>query len=139
MGDRLGIPGAVSFFIYLDKQQKALLLLHGDVTVNWNFFLILELYSVNVRANLFCPTYEAILSEYSKRTALKLFKFPGTKFTQALMEVTIDIYKGLFSTLGFRLRPYHPQHARSRLISEAKQGRAWSVLGWETAWEYQVL
>ena len=25
------------------------------------------------------------------------------------------------------------------LISEAKQGRAWLVLGWETAWEYRVL
>ena len=31
-----------------------------------------------------------------------------------------------------RLRPYHPERARSRLISEAKQGRAWLVLGWET-------
>ena len=31
------------------------------------------------------------------------------------------------------------EHARSRPISEAKQGRAWLVLGWETAWEYQVL
>ncbi len=31
------------------------------------------------------------------------------------------------------------KHARSRPISEAKQGRAWLVLGWETAWEYQVL
>ena len=38
-----------------------------------------------------------------------------------------------------RLRPYHPERARSRLISEAKQGRAWLVLGWETAWEYRVL
>ncbi|KAG7329014.1 hypothetical protein KOW79_007188, partial [Hemibagrus wyckioides] len=37
-----------------------------------------------------------------------------------------------------RLRPYHPENARSRPISEAKQGRAWLVLGWETAWEYQV-
>ncbi|KAI9540404.1 hypothetical protein NQZ68_040719 [Dissostichus eleginoides] len=37
------------------------------------------------------------------------------------------------------LRPYHPDHARSRPISEAKQGRAGSVLGWETAWEYPVL
>ena len=26
---------------------------------------------------------------------------------------------------------YHPEHARSCLISEAKQGRAWLVLGWE--------
>ncbi|CAM4441308.1 unnamed protein product [Leuciscus chuanchicus] len=39
----------------------------------------------------------------------------------------------------FRLRPYHFENARSRLISETKQGRAWLVLGWETAWEYQVL
>nr|KAF6401598.1 hypothetical protein HJG63_009649 [Rousettus aegyptiacus] len=30
------------------------------------------------------------------------------------------------------LRPRHPEHARSRLISEAKQGWAWLVLGWET-------
>ena len=37
------------------------------------------------------------------------------------------------------LRPYHHGDARSRLISEAKHGRAWLVLGWETAWEYQVL
>ena len=29
------------------------------------------------------------------------------------------------------LWPYHPERARSRLISEAKQGRAWLVLGWE--------
>ena len=36
------------------------------------------------------------------------------------------------------LWPYHPEGARSRLVSEAKQGRAWSVLGWETAWEYRV-
>ena len=28
--------------------------------------------------------------------------------------------------------PYHPERARSHLISEAKQGRAWLVLGWET-------
>src|SRR4029434_8310352 len=37
------------------------------------------------------------------------------------------------------LRPYHTENARSRPISEAKQCRAWLVLGWETAWEYQVL
>src|SRR4029434_221384 len=37
------------------------------------------------------------------------------------------------------LRQYHTEHARSRPISEAKQCRAWLVLGWETAWEYQVL
>ena len=30
-----------------------------------------------------------------------------------------------------RLQPYHPEHAQSRLILEAKQGRACLVLGWE--------
>lgn len=30
-----------------------------------------------------------------------------------------------------RLRPYHPAHTRSHRISEAKQGRARLVLGWE--------
>ena len=29
------------------------------------------------------------------------------------------------------LRPYHPERAQSCLISEAKQGRAWLVLGWQ--------
>ena len=31
------------------------------------------------------------------------------------------------------LWPYHPERAPSRLILEAKQGRAWLVLGWEKA------
>ena len=37
------------------------------------------------------------------------------------------------------LWPYHPECTQSRLISEAKQGHSWLVLGWETAWEYWVL
>ena len=37
------------------------------------------------------------------------------------------------------LRPNHPEHARPRPISEAKQGWTWLVLEWETTWEYQVL
>ena len=39
--------------------------------------------------------------------------------------------KHLLSNERLGLRPYHPERARSRLISEAKQGRAWLVLGWE--------
>lgn len=30
-----------------------------------------------------------------------------------------------------KLQPYNPDHAPSHLISEAKQGQAWLVLGWE--------
>ena len=29
------------------------------------------------------------------------------------------------------LCPYHPERTQSHLILEAKQGRAWLVLGWE--------
>ena len=54
-------------------------------------------------------------------------------------EQSQEMYKRPSSLMFHRLRPYHPEHARSRPISEAKQGRAWLVLGWETAWEYQVL
>ena len=37
------------------------------------------------------------------------------------------------------LQPYHVECAGSRPITEVKQRRAWLVLGWETAWEHQVL
>ena len=56
-----------------------------------------------------------------------------------LATVMRDMYKWCIGGFSNGLRPYHPEHARSRPISEAKQGRAWLVLGWETAWEYQVL
>jgi hypothetical protein len=36
-------------------------------------------------------------------------------------------------------RPYHAECTGSRQITEVKQRRAWIVLGWETAWEHQVL
>ena len=38
----------------------------------------------------------------------------------------------------FRLRPYHVEYTGSRPITEVNLRRAWLVLGWETAWEYQV-
>ena len=52
----------------------------------------------------------------------------------------LDMHGLIFETsICYWQGPYHPERARSRLISEAKQGRAWLVLGWETAWEYRVL
>ena len=38
-----------------------------------------------------------------------------------------------------RQRPYHVENTSSRPITEVKQRWAWLVLGWETAWEHQVL
>jgi len=40
--------------------------------------------------------------------------------------------------MKYRLRPHQSGDARSRQILVAKQGRAWLVLGWETAWEYNT-
>ena len=37
------------------------------------------------------------------------------------------------------LHPYLIESTSSRLITEVKQSWAWLVLGWVTAWEYQVL
>ena len=56
------------------------------------------------------------------------------KTSPAIFRVDVRIRNAVYS-----LWPYHPEHARSHLISEVKQGRAWLVLGWETAWEYRVL
>ena len=49
------------------------------------------------------------------------------------------MFKRVKASLVYLLQPHHPEGARSHLISEAKQGQAWLVPGWETAWEYQVL
>ena len=38
-----------------------------------------------------------------------------------------------------RQRQYHVECTGSRQITEVKQRWAWIVLGWETAWEHQVL
>jgi hypothetical protein len=35
-------------------------------------------------------------------------------------------------------RLYHVENTGSRPITEVKQHRAWSVLGWVTAWEHHV-
>ncbi len=47
---------------------------------------------------------------------------------------TLAVYREIYRDIPDLVRS-----SRSRPILEAKQGRAWLVLGWETAWEYQVL
>ena len=49
------------------------------------------------------------------------------------------IYKRIDKGSYFRLRPYHAESTGSRPITEVKQSRACSVLGWVTAREQQVL
>ena len=40
---------------------------------------------------------------------------------------------------SLRQRSYHVENTASRPISEVKQRWVWSVLGWVTAWEHQML
>ena len=54
------------------------------------------------------------------------------------IEVTFEEFSAI-ARLGNHLRPYHVENTSSRPITEVKQRRAWLVLGWVTAWEYQVL
>ena len=54
------------------------------------------------------------------------------------MKCVAKVYQRL-STTNCCLRPYHVEHTGSRPITEVKQRRARSVLGWVTAWEYRVL
>ena len=55
--------------------------------------------------------------------------------------IFFEIYQLEYTTfyLGSCQRPYHAEHTGSRPITEVKQHRASSVLGWETAWEHGVL
>ena len=48
---------------------------------------------------------------------------------------SVDFQNLLCQKTWDSLRPYHPERAGSCLISEAKQGRAWLVLGWEKIWD----
>ncbi len=63
--------------------------------------------------------YSAIISLY---TGNKLFTKPH-RFNSS---IHLSNY--------YQKQPYHPV-AQDRFPTEAKQGRAWSVPGWETSWE----
>ena len=52
--------------------------------------------------------------------------------------IRIDILRP-FQTLLFSQRPYHAEYTSSRPITEVKQRRDQSVLGWVTAWEHWLL
>lgn len=66
---------------------------------------------------------------------------PGSPHQQA-GQSEMEMHHKAFRVPGgsrLYLQPYNPEQARCHLISEAKQVRAWLVLGYKTAWEYRVL
>ena len=52
--------------------------------------------------------------------------------------LSLMVFQNLGGIGAHRLRPYHDEHTRSRLITEVKHRRAGIVLGWGTAWELPV-
>ena len=63
-------------------------------------------------------------------------------YSTAVAEIWIFLrsvgYIPLFQS-SRRERSYHVENTASRPISEVKQRWVWSVLGWVTAWEHQML
>ena len=75
---------------------------------------------------------------------IRISILPLSKQTTYVSMGIISHYVVAFVYLHFCLTrvlnsPYHAENTGSRPITEVKQRRAWSVLGWVTAWEYQVL
>ncbi|KAI4830721.1 hypothetical protein KUCAC02_002337 [Chaenocephalus aceratus] len=79
-----------------------------------------------------------IIEEVKKEKAKEMKAKAGRK-AETLGEVEVDVP---VDEEGLKTAPKNPEMDKERAtrpISEAKQGRAGSVLGWETAWEYPVL
>src|SRR4029434_1365797 len=131
MGDRLGIPGAVSFSVSASQRAPAgRSSQHNSASETGN--------------TLLCFFFSFFLSA----CLLVCLSVCLSVCLCVCLCVCLPVCLHVPSHVSFMrptlsgsncLRPYHTEHARSRPISEAKQCRAWLVLGWETAWEYQVL
>ena len=113
MGDRLGTPSAV------------VILLFALLISDWDAF------EHCLHSYLMC----IILMTYSFFILMaSLFEW-----TYLLTQVKLSKCSSLHFTPHSRQRPYHVENTSSRPITEVKQRWAWLVLGWETAWEHQVL
>ena len=64
---------------------------------------------------------------------------PGRKENKTNWKLHFDAFKTTFWGARQCLWPYLVENTSSRPITEVKQPWAWLVLGWVTAWEYQVL
>ena len=83
------------------------------------------------RCNVVINHVSLIFSWHIRRLLSRLQLSTWCTYTQMLYE--------RFGRWWHRLRPYHVENTGSRPITEVKQRRARSVLGWVTAWEYRVL
>ena len=70
----------------------------------------------------------------SDRECIKIFNYMLLFFSPHVLYLMRQVF---FSSTS--LRPYYVESTGSRPITEVKQRRARSVLGWVTAWEHRVL
>lgn len=108
------------------------------------FFFFLFLLSIESLTTLVSPANSSWQQQKQQRFLMRKF----WKFSTADLSITVTgpkwaspftkFYSFLQSCGHFVLMAI-PEHARSRLLLEAKQGWALLVLGWETSWEYQAL
>ena len=159
MGDRLGIPGAVSCLLpFYNSRGSAsslyhkcncilpcintlcspTLLTYGHTTVNtpdlvWSRKLSKvvpgQYLDGKLPGNTRCC--KLFILHFQQQGLCSLF------IPQVSLHFTI--YKYPVFTFSSGLWPFHTEQTGSRLILEAKQSRAGSVLGWGTTWEYLVL
>ena len=145
MGDRLGIPGAVDFLLFIFL---------GLISLSFLIRLILGTRS-NVKISCGALYFVAAWNQRGagKRWAFFSFAVPEKRYIHVDAQVTRHmsrddhkpvlplgcdrVYKRC-SVAVKCLRPYHVENTGSRPITEVKQRRARSVLGWVTAWEYRV-
>ena len=104
----------------------------GIITVllSWFYFSIKEnffLSAFNSWALLHLAMVKLILYNVKNFFPIAGLEFSGKFGIWKLMLINILNYHQLF-----HLWPYHLECTQSCLISEAKRGRAWLVLGWET-------
>ena len=168
MGDRLGIPGVVGFLLFFPFITNFLcffifLLFHQF------FFLCAHLYKELFQClqvpipYLIEYTSSRSITEVKQSRAWSVLRWVTAWEYQVLQAfyffflLSQIFYAFLFfcSSINFFfyvhtfirsffsaykcLRPYLIEYTSSRSITEVKQSRAWSVLRWVTAWEYQVL
>ncbi len=124
---------------------KSPILENFDYLLRHNYLLTeMRLCKIGIAQDAMCKVCnreeEGILHLFFKCVRLKFFikKLKEMVKNLGVEETIVDVNWETMFLFGFKDEAKNGC-ARSRLISEAKQGRPWLVLGWETSWEYQVL
>ena len=139
MGDRLGTPSAVVIFVSLQLTS----VIEKTYVKCWIFDTTSRQRPYHVENTSSRP-----ITEVKQRWAWLVLGWETAWehqvllsfccFLSALCIIKTYVITWIFDPTSWQ-RPYHVENTSSRPITEVKQRWAWLVLGWETAWEHQVL